>query len=257
MFWNQRLSLTVVVSFALLVAPVGAETIKESTDCFLVDGKAIPVECFAPGGEGVYPAVLLLHGSDGMKDSPIYRYYAGILARHGYVALIVHYFERTGTKRIDPKDINDRLFRAWMDAVRRGVLHAAGLPEVDGKRIGLLGFSLGAYLSLAVGGQGDLSIAAVVDLFGGLPKKLMQDAKELPPTLIMHGDADKTVPVAEARALEQLLKSHRRTYEMKIYEGQDHLFKNAPFGPAVRDAQERALAFLAKHLKPQTAARGR
>ena len=45
------------------------------------------------------------------------------------------------------KDINDKLFRAWMDAVRRAVLHAAGLPGVDGKRIGLLGFSLGGYIA--------------------------------------------------------------------------------------------------------------
>lgn len=81
-------------------------------------------------------------------------------------------------------------------------------------------------------------------------------AKSLPPTMIVHGDADKTVSVEEARTLEKLLQQHQRSYEMKIYAGQDHLFKSNRFGPDVRDAQDRTLAFFAKHLKPRPVARG-
>jgi carboxymethylenebutenolidase len=269
MYWDQRtlssfvgrpLSLgrlvIVLVAFALPGAPVGAETVKQSTRSFKVEGETIAVECFTPSGDGRHPAVLLLHGSEGRKDALFYRCAAGILARHGYVALIVHYFDRTGTKRIDPADISDKLFGAWMGAVRQAVLHAAKLPEVDGQRIGLLGFSLGAYLSLAVAAQADLAIAAVADFFGGLPEKLRKKVKSLPPTLIVHGDADKTVPVEEALALEKLLQENKCVYEKKIYAGQDHLFKGDRFGADVRNARERTLAFFGRYLRPQHVARG-
>ena len=215
------------------------------------------MQCFAPAKDGQHPAVLLLHGSEGMKDALIYRHIAHILAKHGYVALIVHYFDRTATKCIEPKDINEKLFEAWRETVRQAVLQAARLPGVDDKHIGLLGFSLGAYLSLAVSAQDDVPIAAVADFFGGLPEKLQAKAKSLPPTLIVHGDADKTVPVQEALTLEKLLRQHKRTFdETKIYAGQDHLFKSKWFSSDVRDARARTLAFFAKHLKPRSVVRG-
>jgi carboxymethylenebutenolidase len=120
---------------------------------------------------------------------------------------------------------------------------------VDATRVGLVGLSLGAYLALAAAAPGDLPVAAVVDLFGGLPEKFRKDVKKLPPTLIVHGDVDKVVPVAEAYALEEVLKAHRTAYEIQIYKGQDHVFRTAPFGPEVRQARRLAIAFLARHLK--------
>jgi carboxymethylenebutenolidase len=120
----------------------------------------------------------------------------------------------------------------------------------------LLGFSLGAYLSLAVATQADPPIAAVAEFFGGLPEKLRAKVRSLPPTLIIHGDADRMVPVQEAEALEKLLRERKCVYEMKIYAGQDHLFKSNQFGADVRDARDRTLASFDKHLKPRPVVRG-
>lgn len=247
----------VLAAVVLLGAPGGAQTIQESTHSFRLEGEKIAMQCVAPAKVGKHPAVLLLHGSEGMKDAPIYRHIAHVLAKHGYVALIVHYFDRTATKRIEAKDINEKLFKAWRETVRQAVFQAAKLPGVDDKHIGLLGFSLGGVLSLAVAMQTDLPIAAVADFFGGLPEKLREKAKSLPPTLIVHGDADKTVPVKEALDLQKLLRQHKRTYdETRIYAGQDHLFKRNLLDPDVTDAQDRTLAFFAKHLKPPPVVRG-
>jgi carboxymethylenebutenolidase len=100
-------------------------------------------------------------------------------------------------------------------------------------------------------------VAATVELFGYLPEEFCQHARRLPPTLIVHGGADRVVPVAKAQELAKLLKKHRRTYEIKIYERQGHLFGAKVLDADVLDAQQRALDFLAKHLKPADAARGR
>lgn len=125
---------------------------------------------------------------------------------------------------------------------------------MDRKRIALVGFSLGACLALSVAAQDTAPIAAVVDWFGKLPAELRQRCKRPPPTLIVHGDADKTVPVREAEAIESLLKENQLAYEIKIYTKQEHLFKTEPFGADACDARKRTLAFLAKHLKVEVVA---
>ena len=219
-------ALAPLAALPCLAGPAWAET-KATTSSFVIGGKPVQVEHFTPEKTGKHPTVLLPHSSEGLpeKGAVIYRDVARVLARQGYVALLVHYFEGTGTKRIDPKDIDEKLFRAWMGVVQGAVQHAAGLPEVDRERVGLVGFSLGACLALAVAGQeGGPPVAAVVDLFGCLPEELAANAARLPPTLVLHGGADQVVGVEKALALEGLLKKHGRAFEVKIYDKQEHLF---------------------------------
>jgi carboxymethylenebutenolidase len=269
MSWIQRILPTtftpwqaaavLVAAFSCPAAPAAAEEGKIPISFFSVADKPVRVEHFRPRAKGRHPAVILLHGTEGLpdKDKRLYRYYAGVLAREGYVALLVHYFDSTKTRRIDPEKVEKKLFLAWKDAVRGAVRHAGTLPQVDPKRIALLGFSLGACLSLAVAAEADPPVAATVELFGYLPKEFGKHARRLPPTLIVHGGADRVVPVAKAHELEKLLKEHGRTYEIKIYQGQGHLFGAKVVDADALDAQKRTLGFLAKHLKTVDAAHAR
>jgi carboxymethylenebutenolidase len=227
---------------------------------FTFRDKPVAVEHFAPAGTGKHPAVLLIHGTAGLEgeqgqkgDAELYRFCARILRGQGYHAFVVHYFDSTGTKRIDPREArkDEKLLRTWMETVCAAVRFAANLPGVDAKRIGLIGFSLGAFLSLAAAIESETPVAAVVDLFGGLPKRYQKKADKLPPTLILHSDADKVVPVKKAHRLEDLMRKHKRVHEIKIYEKADHLFGGNFFCPDARDAHKRTLEFLAKHLKPK------
>src|SRR5262249_30987924 len=132
---------------------------------------------------------------------------------------------------------------------RDSVRHARKQPNVDGRPIGLLGLSLGGYLALAAARQKDLEIACVVEFFGGLPEEAWNDANWLPPTLIIHGDADHMVSVKEAYALRGFCDAKKLPYEIKIYQGQQHLFRGDLTGRALQDARRRTLAFLKKHLQ--------
>jgi carboxymethylenebutenolidase len=222
----------------------GAFEIVESTGRYESQGKTITVERFEPKAPGKYPAVLVLHGSGGMAiGGAWFRESARALARRGYVAHVVHYFDLTGIILADLTTMKAS-FPGWMMAVADGVTNVAKQPNVDPNRLGLLGYSLGGYLSLSLA-MFDPRVSAVVEYFGGLPEPLVKDVKSLPPTLILHGDADKVVPVAEARALEKLLQEKKVPYELQIYPGQGHGF----FGETGRDASNRALAFFDKHVK--------
>ena len=115
---------------------------------------------------------------------------------------------------------------------------------MDTKRIALLGFSLGGFLATALAAQ-DKRISAVVEVAGGLPKYGIPKVEQLPPTLILHGDADNRVPVTEAHDLETVLKRLGTPYEKEILEGQGHFFQ----GMAQFQALSKIATFLARQFQ--------
>ena len=84
----------------------------------------------------------------------------------------------------------------------------------------------------------------MVEFFGGMPTEMKFFIRRLCPTLILHGDADRTVPVEEARHLQQILEKKSIPYETQIYAGAGHGFT----GEVWQDARRRTLAFLQKYL---------
>lgn len=205
-------------------------------------GKEIRLDCFVPSYNGQrFPAVIGLHGSGGGHFSmgeP-----ASLLAGQGFAVYVLHYFDRTETTTVDGLATIARHYPAWMKTLWDAVSFVARQPQVDPDRIGLLGFSLGAYLAISAAAI-DSRVQAVVEFFGGLPKEMKIFMRRLCPTLILHGEDDKTVPVAEAYHLQQILEKRQIPYEMQIYPGVGHGFS----GEVWRDAGLRSLAFLNKYL---------
>jgi carboxymethylenebutenolidase len=235
------LAATLVVGMA---AP-GPDEIVESDQTYKSRGKEMTVDVFAPGAAGKYPAIIVLHGHGGAgqnKRSSSHEL-ARRLARTGYVALVPHYF---GRLKPDPKDgrKNARSFSAWTRAVSDSISYATRRPDVDPKRIGVLGSSLGSWVSLSVAAR-DRRVSAVVENYGGMPEWEQLDPTRLPPVLILHGDADRNVPVREAYKLEQVLRESGVSYEMYIYAGAGHGFR----GDDREDSIHRTLDFFNTHVK--------
>jgi len=215
--------------------------ITESQSTFDSGGKSIRMDCFVPSSNGDrFPAVISLHGSGGgyagMSEP------ARLLAQQGFAVYILHYFDRTGTTFADKQTIFKN-FPILMKTLWDAVSYVEKQPQVDTERIGLMGFSLGAYLSLSAAAI-DKRVRAVVEFFGGLPKEMKLFMRRLCPVLILHGDADPTVPVEEAYHLKQVLEKKGIPYEMQIYPGAGHGFS----GDVWRDAGMRSYAFLKKYL---------
>src|SRR5512143_1358989 len=89
---------------------------------FVSGGERIAVERTAPLKPGHYPAILVLNPSDGTDGSGgrYIRRFADEFAVHGYVAYIVHYFDRTGTTRSDDA-LEERLYPLWTETLRNAV----------------------------------------------------------------------------------------------------------------------------------------
>src|SRR5215471_6161925 len=204
-------------------------------------GKPIRLDAYMPAtNDRTYPAVIALYGSGGgvagMDKA------AALLAEQGFAVYILYFFDRTNTTFAD-KQTSFRNFPVWMKTLWDAVSFVETRPEVDRERIALLGFSLGAYLSLSNAAI-DKRIKAVVEFFGGLPREMKLFIRRFCPVLILHGEADPIIPVAEAYQLQELLEKKGIPYEVKIYPGAGHGFE----GEVWRDAGLRSLRFLQKHL---------
>ena len=208
---------------------------------FVSGEKHIQLVHYASVKIGARPAILLVHGSGGPLRGidPFARQAAGM----GVHVFVVHYFDRTGHTWASPSTVQD-FFMQWLETLRDAFSYVLAQPGVDPQRVGLLGFSLGGFLSLALATQ-EPRISAVAQLFGGLPEPFLPDAGKLPPVLILHGGRDTVVPVAEAEKLEALLKQHRIPFEIKIYSDQGHHFT----GLAQIDALRRVVAFFRRYLQ--------
>ena len=205
-------------------------------------GKPIRLDAYLPETpDGPLPAVIALHGAGGSVSGM--ERYASVLAEQRFAVYLLHYFDRTGTESADKQTIL-RNFPLWMKTLWDAISFVETQPPVDRERIALLGFSLGAYLSLANSAI-DHRVKAVVEFFGGMPKEMNLFMRRLCPVLILHGEADPTVPVEEAYQLQKLLEKKGIPYEIKIYPGAGHGFEDETIW---HDAGLRSLQFLQKHL---------
>jgi carboxymethylenebutenolidase len=217
-------------------------SILQSPAVFQSGGKPIRLDGYLPEAvDTLFPAVIALHGAGGGVSG--IEQYAGMLAAQGFAVYLLHYFDRTGIESADKPTIV-RNFPLWMKTLWDAISFVGAQPQVDRERIALLGFSLGAYLSLANSAI-DPRVKAVVEFFGGMPKEMNLFMRRLCPVLILHGEADPTVPVEEAYRLQRLLVKKGIPYEMKIYPGAGHGFEDQTIW---RDAGLKSLQFLQRYL---------
>src|SRR5262249_10109286 len=132
--------------------------------------------------------------------------------------------------------------------------YAAALPNVDSRRIGLAGFSLGASLALAAAGEENpekRQIATVVALFGCLPQDMREAIRGLPPTLMLQGDVDERVPPRAAYDFEKWLKRKKLPVEFKMCQWVGYVFDGAGLQD-ILDAQDLIEAFFKTRLRPRS-----
>ncbi|WP_229426774.1 dienelactone hydrolase family protein [Microvirga alba] len=209
---------------------------------FSSSGKDIAVDTLQADGLSRPPAVIMLHGADGLSENSQYVEGAQAVARAGYQVNLVHYLDRTEENRASFSTVFQN-FQPWLDTVNDALAWVANRTEIDTTRLGIIGISLGAALGLAAA-SADRRIKALVNYFGPLPRGAIAPDAHLPPTLVLHGAMDPIVPVANAYAVEALLRQQEVPHEIQIYPDQGHGFR----GEARDDALLRVIAFLGQYL---------
>lgn len=176
------------------------------------------------------PAVVLLHGAGGVLPAREHLY-GRQLAAMGAAALVVDVF---GARRERAAGFTERLLEitetmALADAYA-GLRFLAGLPEVDGRRVALAGFSYGAMAStygvwtaaaerLAPGGERFAGHAA---FYGPCIARFEGQRTTGAPVLILYGEGDELiVPERCAAFADELRRAGSRT-QVVSYPGALH-----------------------------------
>lgn len=184
-----------------------------------------PGELILPQGSGPFPAVIVLHGCDGV--SPHYRVWARWLASWGYAALLIDSFRPRGIAILCGRG------RELSPALRARDAFAAAAylrkrSDIDPDRVGAIGFSHGGWSALVAATDnaevrsGTAPLKAIVAFYPwclAISPPLATDVQ------ILIGDADDWTPVQ--RCIDFVGKYAASTAHLpslKVYPGATHGF---------------------------------
>lgn len=231
-----------------------------------------------PQPEPAAPAVLLVHGGGWRQgDREQLRGYGVLLGRHGFVCVASEY--RLSGEASWPAQIHDT------KAALRFVRANADALGIDPGRIAVSGNSAGGHLALVLAGtpgvrelEGDgghagtpTHVAAAIAFYaptlltkdapGEAVSALMADAPpeayraaspvhharaDFPPTLLLHGNRDQTVPESASLAMYRALSEAGAPVELRTYNGAPHAFDAVP--ELGRECAEIMRLFLDRHV---------
>ena len=246
-------------------------------------GRDLRCDVFVPPGEETdRPAVLLVHGGGWRSgDKSQLRGYGILLGRAGYVCVATEY--RLVGESPWPAQIHDvKAAIRWMraNASELGIDPARIALEGNSAGAHLVLFAAGTPNVDAFEGEGGnpgvhTSVAAVIAVYpptrfsygdrrhGAVPIEALSDepSEELaesassvnlagptfPPSMLIHGTSDTTVPVSASFLMYESLLEHRVPTEMHLFAEQPHAFDADPrFG---RQSADLMLLFLGRYLK--------
>jgi acetyl esterase len=222
------------------------------------EGVSLKLDAYVPDGPGPFASVIVVHGggwSAGDKQKNAQLLFAP-LTKAGFAWFTINY--RLWPQYHYPAAVDD-----LVTAIRFVREHAAEY-KVDRGRIAICGESAGGHLVSLVGARygRDLSVAAVVAFYapsdmeslafgedstavatravsgflgiagpGPQASKLLREAspltwvkRDMPPFLLIHGTADKTVPFAQSLKMEARIKQVGARCELFPVEGAPHWF---------------------------------
>jgi len=216
-----------------------------------------------PPGAGPFPGVVVLHEIWGLNDD--IRSVVTRFCDHGYAAVAPDLYSDGDRPRalciartvFDMAAGKGRATLGRLAGVRRWL---EGRPEVDGDRLGVIGFCMGGGFALLAGVQGGFGAAAVN--YGTVPS----DPAELAgvcPVVASYGGTDRQF-ARQGRRLRAFLTDLGVAHDVKEYPGVGHSFLNQTdvprllrisgmkvgySAPEADDAWRRTFEFFDAHVK--------
>jgi dienelactone hydrolase len=222
----------------------------------------VSAEIGSPSNGGApYPAVVVLHGCNGMFGHSAV--ITDQLSSWGYVTLAVDSLgpRVSGIANRCGRGLPEQAFDAY------AALHyLSQLDFVDPPRVAVLGESEGGYQALHLMDHDSLAAQFFTERFRAAiayyPYCDIPAAKMTGPTLILIGEADETSPVEQCRRMVAQARPDGPPIVLTVYPGVHHNFDVALLTPgaryrgfwmeynepAAKDAEEKTRAFLATHL---------
>lgn len=199
----------------------------------LAGGKSLTYSIDGAEYEGYYtsagdnaPLVLLVHDWDGLTDYEVKR--AEMLKSLGYSVFAADLFGKgvRPTEVKDKKQHTGELYkdRPKMRSLLNGALAKAEALGANANNTVAMGYCFGGAAVLEMARSGS-KLKGFASFHGGLGTPEGQDYSQVSgPILVMHGTADKVIPMTQFADLATRLEADKADHEMVTYSGAPHAF---------------------------------
>ncbi len=222
------------------------------TETLSIQGATRQLECYfaRPEGEGPFPGVVVIHEIFGLNDN--IREITRRFADAGYAALAVDLF--AGRNRalcmfrfIGQIQLNS-LHNGSVQDLKHVLTSLAALPQVEGNRIGAVGFCMGGSFAIAWACT-DERLKVIAPFYAMNPRPL-KAVERLCPVVGSYPGNDFTAKAG--RTLDTALDMYKVRHDIKIYPETRHSFFNRQNSDtavsASEDAWQRIQAFFQENL---------
>jgi len=207
-----------------------------------------------PDDEAQHPGMVLIQEWWGIE--PHVLDLAHKLAADGFVVAVPDLYH--GKVATEPNDAMKMvmMMRSNVDKAVKEIISALetvkARPNVTPKKLGLIGFCVGGFLTYTVAARYP-DLGAVVPFYGsGYDPTLEEVARVNAPVLAIYGSRDDGIPLAQVQKLEQMYKAAGKDITVKVYDA-GHAFINPDHGMgnerAAAEAWPLAVNFLKEKLK--------
>ncbi len=190
-------------------------------------GLELTGEFYRPPGNGVFPAIVMLHGCAGRSSREREDAGGAYFASLGYALLIVDSF--------GPRGITDRCATGSgtpadrvMDAFG-ALLYLARLPFIDPDRIAVLGYSQGGEVALSavkLGGIGTLFERRFRAAIAYYPSCEVSMGGVSVPTVVLIGELDDITPARQCEEMMARRSGEGAALRLVVYPGARHAFNS-------------------------------
>ena len=214
------------------------------------DGMKIPAFVTIPNGEPPFPLVIHPHGGPVVREYWGFTDWAQLLAYHGYLVIQPQYRISTGFGRKHLEAGYGRWGYEMQDDLDDAITYLAERGLADPDRAAIFGWSYGGYAAFVgsfrdpnpykcsiagagvadvpffrarLGDGGDFLEKAYRPTVDGINPLDHVDSVDIP-ILVIHGDMDARVPVAESHKFVALLEKYNKEHKYLELEGANHFF---------------------------------
>lgn len=222
-----------------LVAMVASTAVWAGGDKVDIRGEGVELvaRMYAPEGKGPFPAIVLLHGCNGLwgrdgEPTRNYETWARRFQERGYLALLVDSFGPRGEKEICTQGIRKiHPGRERVSDAQAALRWLASRSDVRKESVHLLGWSNGGMTVLqavkgekGLGGDSEPSFRSAVAFYPGCRDLVGRRYASKVPLLIQAGGADDWTPARYCEAMAVDAQGRGERIEIDVYEGAHHAF---------------------------------
>lgn len=206
---------------------------KASWEKITVDNSPMGLYLAQPEGRGPFPAIVVIQNQDGVREFT--QEMTRRVAEAGYVGIAPQLYHREGEPNTPEETANFKNFRRdihVINDINATVNFLGGCANVEGSRLGIVGFCMGGRVAFLMAAASK-SFKAAVDFYGGGVHSQWGNDRPAPAELAGEiscpiqghfGELDKNPPPDEMRTLDAELTRLRKEHEFFFYPDAPHGF---------------------------------